>query len=173
MRRTFGDELIGILGAETLFDLARTHQFWDFARRQRYQERPLTSYVGGWLSEGAVFRDSRIVCYHKNWAYFSARFLVECAMFVEPKPGIPPAPGHVRNVIDFIKQAHIPVLLAANYFSRGQVERVASRAGAQAVVVPEHVAGEEGVDDYFALVDLWVSRLAKAFEVSGAERRHP
>lgn len=173
MRRTFGDELIGILGAETLFDLARTHQFWDFARRQRYQERPLTSYVGGWLAEGAVFRDSRIVCYHKNWAYFSARFLVECAMFVEPKPGIPPAPGHVRNVIDFIKQAHIPVLLAANYFSRGQVERVASRAGAQAVIVPEHVAGEEGVDDYFALVDLWVSRLAKAFEVSGAERSHP
>ncbi len=168
LRRLFGDRLVELLGADALHGLAREGRFWEFAGRQSYENRPLTEYVGGWLAQGAPLRDRRMVCYHKNWAYFSARFGVECAMYVEPKPGIPPSPGHVAQVIEFIRAQHIPVLFAANYFSRTQIERVASRTGAAAVIVPEHVGGERGVDDYFTLVDTWVSRLADAFSAAGA-----
>lgn len=163
MRRLVGDSLVEMLGVETLFELARSGRFWGFVGERTFQGRPLEEYLGGWLAEAAPFRDKRVVCYHKNWAYFSARFRVECAMYVEPKPGIPATPGHVRNVMDFIRREHIPVLFAANYFSRSQVERVASRTGAVAIMVPEHVDGDEGVDDYFSLIDNWVSRLAAAF----------
>ncbi len=173
LRRTFGDRLIDLLGGATVFDLARGYGFWEFARKQTFEGQPLTSYVGGWLAEAETFRDTRIVCYHKNWAYFSARFRIDCAMFVEPKPGIPPSPGHVRDVIDFIKRERIATLLAANYYSRGQVERVANRAGVRAVIVPEHVAGEDGVEDYFALIDIWIQRLSAAFAATAAEARHP
>jgi len=166
MRRLFGDELIDIIGAETLFQLSESGRFWQFASEQELRGKPLTDYVGGWLAQGAPFRNKRIVCYHKNWAYFSARFQVECAMYVEPKPGIPASPRHVREVIDFIRSENIPALLAANYFSRAQVDRVASRTGATAVYVPEHVNGEEAVEDYFTLVDVWVGRLAEAFRAS-------
>ena len=163
MQRLFGERLIEMLGKESLFDLARDHGFWDFAAGQSFQGRPLTDYVGGWLAEAAPFRNQRIVCYHKNWAYFAARFRVACAMYVEAKPGIPPTPGHVGKVIDFIRDEHIHVIFAANYFSHSQVERVASRTGAVAVIVPEHVAGEEGIEDYFALVDRWITALSEAF----------
>jgi ABC-type Zn uptake system ZnuABC Zn-binding protein ZnuA len=162
-RRLFGDRLVEMLGVAELIDLGRTYRFWDFAASQTFQERPLTDYVGGWLQQGAPFRDRRMVCYHKNWAYFNARFRVECTMYVEPKPGIPPAPGHVGEVIEHIRTERIPVIFVANYFSRSQVERVASRTGARAVIVPEHVGGEAGVDDYFTLVDRWVSGLAAGF----------
>jgi zinc/manganese transport system substrate-binding protein len=174
IHRLFGDELVELLGAETLFDLARNDQFWDFVEQQQYQGKPLADYVGGWLGAAAPFRNQRMVCYHKNWAYFSHRFQVECAMYVEPKPGIPPSPGHVREVIEFIRSENIPALFAANYFSRTQVERVASRTGAAAVMVPEHVDGEEDVQDYFTLVDTWVNRLGAAFEgrVSATVRGH-
>ncbi|MEE9207990.1 MAG: metal ABC transporter substrate-binding protein, partial [Gemmatimonadota bacterium] len=174
MRRLFGDQLVELLGTETIFSLARDYRFWEFTGKQTYQGKPLTDYVGGWLEQAASFRDRRMVCYHKNWAYFTARFRVECGMYVEPKPGIPPSPGHVRDVIAFMRDNNIPVLFAANYFSRKQVERVASRTGAASVMVPEHVDGEEEVDDYFSLVDLWVSRLATPFEADAARRsRHP
>jgi ABC-type Zn uptake system ZnuABC Zn-binding protein ZnuA len=163
MVRLFGDRLVELLGGETLFNLARNYEFWAFAEQQTYEGRPLTEYLGGWLAEGAKFRNQRMVCYHKNWVYFSARFKIECAIYVEPKPGIEPSPSHVRKVIDFIETENIEVLFAANYFSRGQVERVASRTGIKHVMVPEHVAGEDGVDDYITLVDTWVSRLASAF----------
>ncbi len=168
LERTFGAELVRMVGRDNLLHLALNRRFWSFAREHVHQGRPLTDHLGGWLAEAAPFRDRRVVCYHKNWAYFSARFRVDCAMYVEPKPGIPPSPGHVRDVIDFVRREGIPVILAANYFSASQVRRVAERTGARAVIVPEHVGGAEGVDDYFELVDLWVSRLAEAFRAAGA-----
>jgi zinc/manganese transport system substrate-binding protein len=163
LRRLVGVELVEILGTETLFELARSNRLWGFLEANRYQERPLTAYVGGWLAQGAPFRDRDIACYHKNWVYFSVRFRVRCAMYVEPKVGIPPSPGHVRELVDWMSENEIPALLAANYFSRRQIENVASRTGAEAVIVPHGVGGAEGVDDYFELVDVWVSRLAGAF----------
>jgi ABC-type Zn uptake system ZnuABC Zn-binding protein ZnuA len=163
LRHLYGDRLVEMLGAETILDLARAYGLWDFVQSRRYQGAPLAEYVGGWTAQAATFRGRRMVCYHKNWTYFSARFGVECAMYVEPQPGIPPSPGHVRNVVEFIETEGIRVLLAANYFSRTQVERVASRTGARAVMVPEHVEGEEGIDDYVTLIDTWVTRLAAAF----------
>ncbi|UCF18507.1 MAG: zinc ABC transporter substrate-binding protein [Gemmatimonadota bacterium] len=172
LRRLFGDRLVDILGGDVIFRLARNYQFWDFASDQSFEGRPLTEYVGGWLAQGAPFRDRRIACYHKNWAYFSARFRVECAIFIEPQPGIPPSPGHLQAVIDLMRDESIPVILAANYYSRSQVDRVAERTGARAVVVPEHVAGAEGVDDYFQLVDAWVSALADAFLALDRRREH-
>jgi zinc/manganese transport system substrate-binding protein len=169
LQRTFGTQLVEMLGTETLFDLASTYQFWTFARGREFQGRPLTSYLGGWLADAEIFRGERMICYHKTWAYFSARFDVGCAMYIEAKPGIPPTPGHVRAVMDFIQRERIQVLVAENYYSRSQVERVAERTGIRAVMVPHHVAGEEGVDDYFTLIDTWVSRVGAAFE--GARSR--
>jgi ABC-type Zn uptake system ZnuABC Zn-binding protein ZnuA len=163
MVRLYGQQLIDMLGAETILQLAKSYEFWSFVETQQYQGRPLLEYLGGWMAEAKVFRGKRMVCYHKNWTYFSARFGVECAMYVEPQPGMPPSPGHVRNVIEFIETEGISVLFAANYFSRSQVEQVGSRTGAEAVIVPEHVEGEAGVDDYFSLVDMWITHLAAAF----------
>ena len=169
MRRLFGNGLVGLLGEETLLDLARGNQFWSFVASQSYQEKPLTDFIGGWLAEGEPFRGHRMACYHKNWTYFSHRFQIECAMYVEPRPGIPPAPRHVQDVITFMREESIPVLFAANYFNRSHAEQVAERGLAVAVMVPEHVNGSAGVDDYFALVDRWVGDLAQAFRAVGVD----
>lgn len=166
LRRTFGEQVVEIVGEDALFGLARDYRFWDFARNRMFGGKPLLDYVGGWLAQGALFRDRRMVCYHKNWAYFSARFRVECSMFVEPKPGIPPSPGHVAEVIDFTRRERIPAIFTPNFYSKSQVERIASRTGAAAVLVPLHEGGEEGVDTYVKLVDVWVSRLAAVFQAA-------
>ena len=172
LRRTFGDQLVDMLGAPTLFELARTYRFWEFARDRQFEGRPLTDYLGGWLADAEIFRGRRMACYHKTWAYFSERFDIPCATYIEAKPGIPPTPGHVREVIDFIQHERIMVLVAENYYSRTQVERVAGRTRISAVMVPHHVAGEPGVDDYFTLIDTWVGRLRAAFE-DARGRTHP
>jgi zinc/manganese transport system substrate-binding protein len=173
MRALFGDALVDMLGTEALFELARKGEFWEFARGQSFQGKPLTSYVGGWMAAAGPFRGKRIACYHKNWAYFTNRFDVECAAYIEPKVGIPPSPGHVNDVIELMRREKIRALLAANYFSRSQVERVAGRTDATAVIVPFNVGGAEGVDDYFALIDYWVRSLAEAFEGNPGDRSHP
>ena len=166
MNRLFGERLVQVLGAETLFQLANSDGFWDFLRANEYEGRPLVDQLGGWLAEGEVFRGKEMVCYHKLWAYFSQRFQIPCAAYAEPKPGIPPSPRHVEEVLKTMREREIRVFFAANFWDRNQVRTIAQRAGAAPVIVPEHVEGVPGVETYFDLMDLWVSELARAFSVA-------
>ncbi len=160
---TYGAELVTILGAESLDPLARQGKLIDFLRSKDYQGEMLIERLGGWLGRGLTFRGRQIVAYHKNWVYFTELFGLEVGDYVEPKPGIPPSARHVKALIDHIRSEDIEVLLAATYFSHSQVETIAERTGCRAVRVPLGT-GIEGADDYFQLVDLWVNRLAEAFE---------
>ena len=87
-----------------------------------------------------------------------------CVEYIEAKPGIPPTPGHVQEVIALMREKKIPALFAANYFSRSQIQQVSEKTGAKAVVVPEQTDGAPGVNTYFDLMNTWVTSLAAAFK---------
>lgn len=165
-RSLFGDALVDMLGGETLDRLARSGNLFSFLEEQEAGGAPLLDRLGGWLAQAEPFRNQRMICYHKNWTYLEDRFLVQCVDYVEAKPGIPPTPRHVADLIALMKDQGIAVLLAANYFDDSKVETVAERGGAQAVIVPLYPFEGAAPADYFALVDLWVSRLAQAFEAT-------
>jgi zinc/manganese transport system substrate-binding protein len=164
LEATMGPTLVQVLTPTTAYDLLRTDKLQDFLARQKYQGKPLLDQLGGWLKQSAPFQGKEMACYHKEWAYFSNRFKVECVTYIEAKPGIPPTPGHVQEVIQLMKQRKIPVLFASNYFDRKQIQQVAERTGARAVIVPENTAGAAGVNSYFDLVNSWVGSLAAAFQ---------
>lgn len=164
LQALMGPDLVEILTPATAINLLLTDRLWDFLSQTRYQGRPLLDRLGGWLKRGDVFRGKDLACYHKEWAYFSRRFNVNCVAYIEPKPGIPPTPRHVEEVIRLMKERGIKVLFASNYFDRNQIQQVAAKTGARAVVVPENTGGAPGVATYFDLVDAWVNGLARAFE---------
>jgi len=167
-RALFGDELIKLLGGQTLADLDRQGKLFTFLNQQQYQDAPLITRLGGWLKQGMPFRGKLVACYHKEWDYFSREFQVTCFDYIEPKPGIPPTPRHVQEIITAMRDRHIQVLLSTNYYDRNQVMGVAQRTGAKAVIVPSNTGGSSGaVNTYFDLVNLWVSELARAFGAAG------
>jgi ABC-type Zn uptake system ZnuABC Zn-binding protein ZnuA len=159
----YGEDLVRILTPEVLFRLARERTEWDFFQRNRYQGEPLAARLGGWAKQAAPFRGREMVCYHKEWVYFSARFGIPCVEFLEPKPGIPPSPRHVQRVVELMQVRHIPVVFSPNYFDQRQVRQIAQRTGATPVIVPGQVEGAPGVATYFDLVDTWVHELAAVF----------
>lgn len=158
-RRMFGPDLLPLLGADTLTRLAESGNLVSFLSSRDFKGRPMLDLLGGWMKQAMPLRGRRIVTYHKNWIYFSRVFGVEVVGEVEPKPGIPPSPKHVEDLIRLMKEQKIPVILAANYFDEDKVKHVAATVGAVPVIVPLYVAGVPGVDDYFNLVDLWLDRL--------------
>jgi len=162
-RALFGDELVRLLGGPSLADLDRQGKLFTFLAQQQYQGAPLMTRLGGWLRQGLPFRGKVVACYHKEWDYFSREFQVTCFDYIEPKPGIPPTPRHVQEIITAMRDRHIEVLLSTNYYDRGQVLGVAQRTGAKAVIVPSNTGGAAGVATYFDLMNLWVSELARAF----------
>ena len=163
LKATFGDELVRILTPATVFDLARSNRIMTFLQATAYQGQPLLTRLGGWMQQALPFRGKEMVCYHKEWAYFSNRYGVTCVEYIEAKPGIPPTPRHVQDVIALMRDRHIPVLFASNYFDHAQIRSVAERTSATPVIVPENTHGAPGVETYFDLMNTWVSGLAHGF----------
>jgi len=163
MRAYVGDELVDILGLDLLVDLDREGELWGFLGSQSYQGRPLTERAGGWLGQMAPIRGREMVCYHKQWSYFTRSFGVSCGVYIEPKPGVPPTPRHVGSVISTIADRNIRVLLAANYYDRDQVEMVARRTGAVAVIMPLNVGAGPNTETVIDMVSEWINELTAAF----------
>jgi ABC-type Zn uptake system ZnuABC Zn-binding protein ZnuA len=166
-RRLFGEELVELLGGETLARLARSGKLESFLRTKEYPRgsgRTLADRLGGWLAETRPLRGRRIIAYHKNWIYFTTRFGLDIVGHVEPKPGIPPTPRHVGTIIDLIRNEGIQVIFIANYFDSAKPAAIAERTGARVVIVPLSVGGEEGIDEYETLVGTWIERLIEAFD---------
>jgi ABC-type Zn uptake system ZnuABC Zn-binding protein ZnuA len=172
LERLYGAELVQLLTPEALFDLARSYQDWDFLHANQYQGAPLAARLGGWLKQAEPLRGKQMVCYHKEWVYFSARFGLPCVEYVEPKPGIPPSPRHVQRLIALMRREHVRVLFSPNYFDRNQIREIAARTGATAVIVPGQTTGAPGVDTYEQLVDTWIGELVRVFETTGHSGGH-
>jgi len=168
MQAYVGEDLVDLLGVELLLELDRTNELWDFISTQEFQGAPLMDRLGGWLQQAMPIRGQEMICYHKQWSYFTRSFGVGCAVYVEPKPGIPPSPKHVAKVIHDVREMNIPVLLAVNYYDQDQIQMVADRTGAVPVIVPMSVEGAPETDTFIDLVSLWVNRLTDAFAAVNA-----
>lgn len=171
-RRMFGPDLLPLLGADTLARLAESGNLVSFLSSRTVQGRPMLDLLGGWMKRAMPLRGRRIVTYHKNWVYFARVFGVDVVGEVEPKPGIPPSPRQVEDLVRRMREQRVPLILAANYYDEDKVRHVAATVGAVPVIVPMYVGGEPGVDDPFALVDLWLDRLTRGLaEADDAARR--
>jgi zinc/manganese transport system substrate-binding protein len=166
LEATMGGDLVRILTPATAYSLLENGKLGAFIGQQQYQGKPLADRLGGWLAQARVLRGKEMACYHKEWAYFSRRFGITCVTYIEAKPGIPPTPGHVQEVIALMRERKVPVLFASNYFDRRQIQQVAERTGAKAVIVSENAGGMPGTDTYFDLVGSWIAGLTSAFEAS-------
>jgi ABC-type Zn uptake system ZnuABC Zn-binding protein ZnuA len=158
-----GDDLLTLLGVDAVYDLAHRNALWEFVSTQRFEGRPLLDRVGGWLKQGAAFRGKPMVCYHKEWDYFSRAFGVPCVDYIEPRPGIPPTPRHVSQIIALMRDRGIHVLFSTNYYDFNQVRSVAAKTNAIPVTVPSNTEGAEDTATYTDLVSVWVRSLAGAF----------
>jgi len=115
-----------------------------------------------WTAKLATFKGAKVVSYHKSWPYFAERYGLDMEIFLEPKPGIPPSPAHLAEVISQMKEQHVNVIIVDPYLNRKTAETVARSTGAQVVDVAQMPGAIKGTDSYLALEDYLVNSLAKA-----------
>ena len=117
-----------------------------------------------WQAQLAPFKGQQIVAYHNSWTYFAQRFGLKIELFLEPKPGIPPSPSHLADVIAKMKERQARVIIVDPYLSRKTAETVARSTGATVVDVAQMPGGVKGTESgYLALMDYLVNSVAKAF----------
>jgi zinc/manganese transport system substrate-binding protein len=127
-------------------------------------EATINAKLQEWGAALLPFKGQNVVAYHDSWVYFAHRFGLNIDIFLEPKPGIPPSPSHLTEVIAQMKAQKIKVILVEPFHDRRIAEKVASATGAKVVDFAQFPGGLPGTDNYVKLIGTLISRLAAALK---------
>jgi len=123
----------------------------------------LDAKLAEWQKKLEPFKGQQVVAYHNSWLYFGDRFGLNINLCLEPKPGVPPTPKRLAEVILKMKQDKVHVILVDPYLDRRTAETVADKTGATVVDVAQFPGGVKGTEGgYIALMDYLVNSVAKA-----------
>jgi zinc/manganese transport system substrate-binding protein len=123
----------------------------------------LEAKLAEWEKLLAPWRGRPIVTYHNYWIYFGRRFGLPMDMFLEPKPGIPPTPAHLAEVITQMKAQHLTLIAVQPYQNRKTAETVAGHTGALVLDFPSFPGGK-GTEGYIEWIDFLVQAVARGFQ---------
>jgi ABC-type Zn uptake system ZnuABC Zn-binding protein ZnuA len=126
----------------------------------------LTAAVKKWTAQMAPYKGTKVVTYHRSFPNFADRFGLDIIGYVEPRPGIPPSPGHTLELIQEMKRQNVKLILVEPYFDLKTPESVARAVGGQVLVVPPSVGGVKEATDFFSLFDYDVSLVAAALKAT-------
>lgn len=116
-----------------------------------------------WRQALAPFQGQSVVAYHDSWPYFAREYGLKIDLFLEPKPGIPPSPAHLAEVIGRMKESGAHVIIVDPYLNRRTAETVARNTGATVLDVTQFPGGLKGTEGgYIQLQDYLVNHLAAA-----------
>jgi zinc/manganese transport system substrate-binding protein len=122
----------------------------------------LDEAIARWRKALAPMQGAKVVVYHSDYAYFLTRFGLTQAGMLEDRPGIPPSPQHLVQLIRRMKDERVRLILVQPWSDLKLAQRVADEAGAKVVVLPTLVGGVKGVDTYIGSIDHNVNILTQA-----------
>src|SRR5262249_45268203 len=86
--------------------------------QQRFQDfdKRLTEAEKRWDDLMKPYRGRKVVTYHRSFPNFAKHFGLNVIGYVEPRPGIPPTPGHTIELIQAMKQDNVKLIMVEPYF---------------------------------------------------------
>jgi zinc/manganese transport system substrate-binding protein len=127
-------------------------------------EATINAKLQEWGAAMLPFKGQNVVAYHDSWPYFAHRFGVNIDTFLEPKPGIPPSPSHLAEVIEKMKAQKIKAIIVEPFHDRKIAEKVAGATGAKVVDFAQYPGGLPGTDSYVKLIDRLIANLSAALK---------
>ncbi len=118
--------------------------------------------IGRWEAEGARLRGVPIVVYHRDMSYFIQWMGMREVGSLEPKPGLPPTPSHLGDLVERMKREPAKVVVYSAYNSPKAADFLSERSGIPAVMLPFTVGGSDKAKDLFGLFDDTIARLLAA-----------
>jgi ABC-type Zn uptake system ZnuABC Zn-binding protein ZnuA len=141
-----------------------------FAQRYADFDRRLAEAEARWKAALAPYRGTKVVTYHRSWPNFAEAFGLDVIAYVEPKPGVPPSPGHTLMVMQEIKRQKVPLILVEPYFDLKTPNAIARDTGAKVLVLPPSVGGVKQASDYIRLFDYDINLLVSSLKDSSGQK---
>jgi zinc/manganese transport system substrate-binding protein len=128
------------------------------SRATAFQQRWKTA-MQRWQQQAAPLKGVAIVVYHQDLSYFIHWAEMREAGTLEPKPGIPPTPAHLAELVDQMKQDPAKVIVYSPYNNPRAAQFLSERTGIPVAPLPFTVGGDDQARDLFGLFDDTIGRL--------------
>jgi ABC-type Zn uptake system ZnuABC Zn-binding protein ZnuA len=120
-----------------------------------------------WAQEAAGWKGKKIVVYHQEYDYLADFYGMTILGKVEPKPGIPPTPNHVAELVARMRREQAAAILTAVWSNNDTVARLSEETKVPAVVVPNMCGGIKGTDTWIEMMDVLHQRVGQAMGTRG------
>ena len=145
----------------------------DPAHRAAYQQyldaflKRLDASRAGWEKRLAPFHGTPVIAYHRTWVYVASWLGLDEVAFLEPKPGIPPNPSHVAQLLTVARERKVRAILQEEYYPDATSRLVAERVPAALVRVPGG-PNFQGGESYLDYVERLVTLLEQGLKGRGS-----
>lgn len=113
----------------------------DPARRDQYRQRGLVfeadwrSRIVQWERKASGLRGMRVAAQHTTYAYLWRWLGIEQVADLEPKPGMPPTPGHLQRVLELARASPPRAVVVSSYQDARAAEWLAQQLGPRTSVL--------------------------------------
>jgi len=135
-----------------------------FRANERAFEARIDKKMSQWSAQMAPFKDTKIASYHATFNYFHRRFGLTGIGYLEDRPGIPPSPAHLVDLIRQMKAEKVSVIFHESFYDHSTSDMVAGKTGARVLILPTSVGGAKGVTTYEQLIDTLIGRFVSALK---------
>lgn len=136
----------------------------EFKQNLAQFESKLKARILAWREELSAFRGSELIGYHNEWLYLVDFLGLQITQFLEPKPGIPPTPRHIEELLRFVKEKKVRVIIQASFYSTDASETLARMSGAKLKVLCQSVGELPEATDYIAMLDFNISQIVEGLK---------
>ncbi len=105
-------------------------------------EKNLKAYLGEiepkiaeWKKLVAPLKGMKAISYHKDVAYLAAFTGIDFVDTVELKPGVPPTPTHISQLVEEMKSGGVKLIVREQHFSPQVPEWLSGQTGAKIAVI--------------------------------------
>ncbi len=120
-----------------------------------------TARIAQWERSAAPLRGVRVAAQHGTFAYLWRWLGIEQIADLEPKPGVPPTPGHLQKLLESTRDAPPRAVVVALYHDPRAAQWLAQQLGSRPAVLqlPSTVTTEAPTDTLAGLYDALLRRL--------------
>lgn len=134
-----------------------------YRQQQQAWQADFEPKISAWEQQAAELKGLKVISHHRSWVYLLDWMGMQRVDELEPKPGLPPTPGHLAKLVSKAEKQQVKLILYRPINGDDAANWLASRTPACAVELPLS-PGEEGTDTLASLYDTLIQRLVSAHQ---------
>ncbi|MBA4502368.1 metal ABC transporter substrate-binding protein [Marinobacterium marinum] len=123
---------------------------WSLAWQQR---------LADWQARAEPLRGQRIVVQHSTFDYLWRWLGIEVIADLEPRPGVPPTPGHLNTLVGQVESGKPLAIVHSWYQAPDSAQWLARRTGVPVLALPSTIAPDRGIGTPAQLFDHLLDQL--------------